>query len=125
MESRNIIDDQITASSYYNGSGGLQAWKGRLNNDEYWATASRSPTDPWIQVDLLRSTIVTGIITQGGAHDDREWVQKLQVQYGDSENSLMNISEDGKAKVSIFKCFKHAVSPVKISQNLNLLGNFL
>ena len=107
MENTDIKDDQITASSYYTGSGGLQAWKGRLNNDDYWATASGKPKDPWIQVDLLHSTVVTGVITQGSAHSYQEWVTDLQIQYGDSEDSLMYVLENGQPKVSISHMLLH------------------
>ena len=96
MESGDINDSQINASSFHIG---LNPWKGRLNNDHYWATSVNNPPHPWIQVDLLRSTVVTGIITQGGSSLD--WVESLQIQFGDSEDTLMYILEDGKAKVSI------------------------
>ena len=101
MESGDISDDQITASSFYSGQGGLEAWKGRLSNGDYWATASDKPRDPWIQVDLLRSTVVIGIITQGSAHDEyAEWVTDLRVQYADSEDTLIYILENDEPKVS-------------------------
>ena len=104
MESGDISNDQITASSFYSGQGGLEPWKGRLNNDHYWATASENPPEPWIQVDLLQSTMVTGIITQGSASlDYQEWVKELRVQYGDSEDTLVYILEDGQPKVSFLK----------------------
>ena len=97
MESGDIKDDQITASSVYFT---LYPWSGRLNKkDSYWSTQYEYPTDPWIQVDLLRRTIVTGIITQGGR---TIWVEYLQIQYGDSVDTLIYILMDGKAKVSIF-----------------------
>ena len=103
MESGDISDDQITASSFYAGQGGLRPWKGRLNNDDYWATASENPPDPWIQVNLMQPTMVTGIITQGSVAY-QEWVKELRVQYGDSEDRLMYILEDSQPKVSSFIC---------------------
>ena len=106
METGDVTDGQITASSFYSGQGVLNSWKGRLNNDDYWATEDSDPTNPWIQVDLLRDIVVTGIITQGSAHDDySEWVTWLQIQYGDSENSLKYILENGHSKVGFF--FSH------------------
>ena len=78
METETINNDQLTSSSYYNEYGQFQAWNGRLNNDKYWATATKRPQDDWIQVDLLDIFTVTGIITQGGRNDDdREWVEEL------------------------------------------------
>ena len=105
MESRDVSDSQITASSFYNGQGGLYAWKGRLNNNDYWATSRKQPTDPWIQVDILRYTVVTGIITQGSAHVQQEWVTDLQILYGNSEDLLMYILENGQPKVGIVAFF--------------------
>ena len=100
MESREISDDQITASSHYTGSGGLQAWKGRLNNDGNWAPSARTQMGHWIQVDLRRLTVITGIITQGSALEHDQWVTYLQIQHGHTENTLIFISENGKPKVS-------------------------
>ena len=100
MESGDIRNDQITASSHYHGAtGGRYAWEGRLNNDDCWVTATSNPTDPWIQVELLRTTVVTGIITQGRPNCCH-WVTNLQIQYGDSESTLMYIIENGEPKVS-------------------------
>ena len=99
-------DDQITASSYYRQKN-LYAWEGRLNNNDYWATKAGQPTDPWIQVDLLRNMLVTGIITQGSTHVQQEWVTILQIQYGDSENTLMFIMENGQPKVGFVFTFSN------------------
>ena len=107
MESGDVSDDQITASSFFAGQGGLNAWKGRLNNADYWATSSGSPADPWIQVDLSRDIDVKGIITQGSAHVYMEWVTELQIQYGDSEDSLEYILENNQPKVAFSSFFPH------------------
>ena len=58
--------------------------------------------NPWIQVDLLRSTVVTGIITQGSAHAPEEWVTNLQIQYGDSVDTLRYILENGQPQGRYF-----------------------
>ena len=120
MESRAIKRNQITASSFYSKDGvKLRARDGRLHNDKYWATAMNDLTHPWIQVNLSRITIVTGIITQGSAYDNTydymsypydEWVTNLQIQYGDSDDSLMYILEDGQHKVSTFTLFLTSLS---------------
>lgn len=101
MENGEIADDQITASSFRGPS--FEPWDGRLNNDHWWATNTRNPSDPWIQVNLGLSTLVTGIITQGGWFTEgwfTEYIMTLQVQYGTTEDTLMYISEDGDPKVS-------------------------
>ena len=110
MKSRNISNEQITASSFWQSWGvfgilWLQPWKGRLDNDANWATAERNTSDPWIQVDLLQPTLVTGIMTQGSALYKHIWVTYLQVQYGDSIDSLVYITETNQTKVSTFERF--------------------
>ena len=94
MESGAINDNQITASTL-----NLEnpPWKGRLNDTGFWRSSHKKGY-PWIQVDLMRSTVVTGIITQGGSS---YWVESLQIQFGDSKDTLMYIFEDGKSKVSL------------------------
>ena len=107
MESGDIEDDQITASSFFSDYAGYQPWKGRLNNNGFWSTELDVPTDPWIQVDLLQQTLVTGIITQGGlSRHYEDWVTTLQIQYGyKSEDTLMYILENGQPKVRTFYMF--------------------
>ena len=102
MASGDISDDQITVSSSHYSN---QQWQGRLNNNNsYWWTENKTPSGDWIQVDLLNSTEVSGIITQG--HPDvRQWVKKLQIQYGSSGDSLMYILPNNDPIVSIFACF--------------------
>ena len=98
-----IGNEQITASSFYDNH---EAFKGRLHNDENWAIELENSTDPWIQLDLLQQTLVTGIITQGSANRE-EWVTELQIQYGDSKDMLFHILENdasGGPKVSTLKC---------------------
>ena len=97
MQSGDIGNNQITASSFHS-SPPHQEWEGRLNNDNYWATKKSNSTNPWIQVDMLRLTIVTGIITQGRGFGP-QWVTSLQIQYGDSEDTLVYILENGNPKV--------------------------
>ncbi len=86
MENRLIRDQQISASSNYRN---YPPEEGRLNNDNYWATATANPSNPWIQVDLLDiGHVITGIQTQGSGGGAGEWVEDLRIQTGDSEDSL-------------------------------------
>ena len=95
MENGDITNNQITASSFYSE---YFPWRGRLNNASCWVASKGYPAKPWIQVDLLHLTVVTGIITQGSeAFNVR--ATSLQIQYGDSENSLVFILENGIPKV--------------------------
>lgn len=80
MESHRIEDNQIRASSMLRH--GLGAQRGRLNmqagatEDDYYDGAWCAEDDPraqWIEVDTRRTTIFTGVITQGRdsrVHDD-------------------------------------------------------
>ncbi|XP_072043428.1 lactadherin-like [Amphiura filiformis] len=105
MESGVILNEHITASDYYTGPvgpGGLLPHEARLNNDKYWITNSTHPVDPWIQVafDAYEDTVtITGIRTQGSTLSEwGEWVTKLQIQYGDTEDSLAYIMDGSAAK---------------------------
>ena len=107
MESGDIKDFQITESSFESPYDGEY---GRLNGDGFWLYDyeiydTGTNADPWIQVDLLRSTIVTGIKTQGDPTGVSR-VRYLRIEYGDSEKKLMYIlAENGQPKVSIFTFF--------------------
>ena len=100
MQSRNISDNQITASSYRTETkhGIFYIYfpeYARLNSTFF--TWSADDLNPWIQVDMLRQNTVTGIITQGGeTATTAEWVTELQIQYGLSEDTLIYISENGR-----------------------------
>ena len=111
MEDGSISNGQITASDYYQSLGILFPWKGRLNGADYWATRDSRPSDPWIQVDLLNTITVVGIKIQGAgsAHSHEEWVMRLKLQTGESENALTFIMENNRPKV----------------RELNVLSNFI
>ena len=88
---------QITASSHVQGYG---SQKGRLNRaNGYWSAANEST--PWIQVDLSNAVTITAIQTQGAGYDDA-WVTELQVQTGDSEDTLSNITDARGHVVSLY-----------------------
>ena len=109
MESELILDEQITASSYYDKlTGTYFPYDGRLNNNGgYWATAEKTQTvQQWIQIDFSDSTktgsdvIITGIQTQGSGSQSFEvdhncWVESLQIQTGNTTESLEFIYEEG------------------------------
>nr|XP_033804588.1 coagulation factor V [Geotrypetes seraphini] len=84
MESGHIKDDQITASSiqsswfsswnpFYarlNLGGSVNAWQAKANNNQQW-----------LQIDLLQSKRVTGIITQGAWNFNTEMYVKTYAIY--------------------------------------------
>ena len=57
----------------------------------------------WIQIDLLETMDVTGVITQGrGPGDNRdEWVESFTIEYGNDMSILRTLTDEkGKIKVS-------------------------
>ena len=105
MEDRSIDDTQITASSYYSD---YKPHLARLNNQgsNYWAwvTDYSNPRSSWIQVDFLTNVELYGIKIQGfrDSLDQYMHVSQLEVQTGDSEESLKFIEdESGNPKVKV------------------------
>ena len=89
MESRQIKDAQITASSQWDGN--HAAIQGRLNfkagrgKQGGWS-ARRNDRNQWIQVAFGRYTKLTSIATQG-RNAYSQWVTAYQLQYsGDGVN---------------------------------------
>ena len=86
LESGQVGDQQITASSSYSSS--VEGRMGRLNREEgggAWCPSSvlTNTSQEWLQVELGRQVLVTGLVSQG--RWDRglgqEWTQTLQVFY--------------------------------------------
>ena len=87
MADGSIKNDQITASSRFLG---YDPWEGRLYNDNNWSASTPSPSNPWIQVDLLSINILTKIRTQGNPNLNH-WVTELQILTGESLGLLSYI----------------------------------
>ena len=89
MESGAILDSQISASSEWDIN--LPAQQARLHfvKTVYGAWSARSnDIHQWLQVDLLNTTRVSGIATQGrNGRSCSQWVTKYKLKY----------SEDGQA----------------------------
>ena len=85
METRQIKDAQITASSKHNSN--HSATQAKLNSKAGggkvggWS-AGYNDANQWIQVTLGGYTKLTGIATQG-RNGDSQWVTKYQLQYSD------------------------------------------
>ena len=87
MENGAIADEQITASSQWDGY--HAAVQGRLNFPEAdgkaggWAARTRD-TKQWLQIDLKNKyTNITRIATQG-RNGANEWVTEYRLQYSDN-----------------------------------------
>ena len=99
MADGSISDSQITASSVFS-KNNRYSYEGRLNNNNYWATAEGQPSNPWIQVAFSSPVTIAAIQTQG-ASGYQYWVTKLQVQTGDSETTLSYILDPGNGQAFV------------------------
>ncbi|XP_038060588.1 EGF-like repeat and discoidin I-like domain-containing protein 3 [Patiria miniata] len=97
MEDGTIQDDRITASSSNNG---YPATDGRLNNHNRWLTG-RADGNPWIEVDLVRSTVVTGVTTQGSPGGSW-YVMRYKVAYQQQPSSQRKHVTDGNRDIKVF-----------------------
>ena len=99
MESGEISDDQITASSQYHYDG--RAPNARLNfkKDGGAWSAKTNDLNQWLQVDFQRSTIITGVSTQGEVQYTN-FVKSYTVSFSDDESNFQSFkTEDMNPKV--------------------------
>ena len=105
LESGHLPDLAITASSSYSSS--VEARMGRLNSEEgggAWCPSSvlTNSSQEWLQLDLGRELLVTGLISQG--RWDRglgqEWATSLQVQLWDGAAILKPCLEKARNPAS-------------------------
>ena len=105
MESRQILDSAITASSFY--SEYYKPWYGRLNlhlGRCAWTTTSGGRDNAWIQVDLGDIKLVTGVATQGRCTDD-ERVTSYTVTYSIDGGNWEFYKESDGPKVGLCTFF--------------------
>ena len=85
MESGAILDSQIRASSEWDIN--LPAQQARLHfvKTVYGAWSARSnDIHQWLQVDLLNTTRVSGVATQGrNGRSGSQWVTKYKLKYNE------------------------------------------
>lgn len=100
MESGEIRDEQITASSQW--SDEFRASKGRVQSgkdaDGYSAWAASGDASRWFQVDFQQYTIVTGISTQG-RRSLNEFVKSYTISFGDDGKNFYGYKPAGTFKV--------------------------
>ena len=106
MESYEILDKQITASSEW--SGNHTAHQGRLNfqevapNGKLWKAGSWSALvndqNQWLQVDLLKEeSLLTSVATQGrnsGIYN--QWITKYKLQYSNNDVNFEYYEDEGQ-----------------------------
>ena len=76
IESGNVTSDQLTASSL---NGSFEAANAILNQEGAWVPATNDQ-DQWLQIDLYRQLLVSGVVMQGRPDVD-EWVTTYRVEY--------------------------------------------
>lgn len=101
MESGKIPDDAITASSFYDDR--YQPYYARLRKvDEKctWEPPKCCKSNTWLQVDLGKLAIVTGIATQGNCYSSpTEWAKSYSVSYSKDGSNWEYFQEAGGVKV--------------------------
>ncbi|XP_035032634.1 retinoschisin [Hippoglossus stenolepis] len=85
FESGSVSLDQISCSSQDQYTGWYSSWipdKARLNNQGFGCAWLSKFNDQyqWIQIDLKKVGVVSGILTQGRCDAD-EWITKYSIQY--------------------------------------------
>ena len=99
MESTEISDKQITASSYY--SEYYHGIYGRLGlpEDSYWCPSNSDYDAPWLQVDFKSKVSVNGIDTQGGLGSWSSLTKTFTVSYRNDGINFEVFKENGVDKV--------------------------
>ncbi|KAM4528248.1 uncharacterized protein PAE49_000185 [Odontesthes bonariensis] len=91
VEDRNISDFQLSASSSI---GSFTPRNARLNGNSCWMP-SGSPTSSWIQVNLIQTKKVTGIVIQGCPQNDH-WITKFKIQHSMDGLTWTDYTADGE-----------------------------
>ncbi len=99
MESGEILDGQISASSEYDSKHSAQ--NGRLNykNPPGAWSAKLSDGRSWLQVDFENLVIITEVLTQGRS-DLPQWVTSFTLSYTNNSNEFIQYSKNGVQKVT-------------------------
>lgn len=106
MESGEISNDQITASSYW--AVHYEPYLARLHLQPRWLEArgwasSTNDVNQWLQVDLSIKFDVTRVATQGRP-EYTQWVKKYSLLYSDEGVTFHNyMNEQGQTKVNTLK----------------------
>ena len=102
MENGNIRDSQITASSQ--NDYGHRVQNGRLNfrarsgRTGAWSSG-RIDRNQWLQVDFQRTTIITGVSTQG-RQEATQFVKSYTISFSNDGKGFRSYKPGGLVKVS-------------------------
>ena len=101
MESGVISDTQITSSSYSSETSTAIYARYENNGTEGAWIAATSDKNQWVEVNLYRQTIVSGVNMQGNPSSDK-WVTRYKVEF--SLDHIMweyILDENGITEVSL------------------------
>ena len=108
MESGEIKDSQVTASSVTSENTKVQPFSARLHNQlGYWKPGSHS-VDEWLQIDFIERVAVTKVATQGRfpSIGYQKWVTSYKLSFSRDAASWEFFEESGQEKV----CTKYTCS---------------
>ena len=100
MKNEDIHDSQISATTSRDANWG--ASRARLDHSYAWFPDLR--VESWLQVDLLRQTIVTGLITQGRYNVNQYLTGFKVITSLDGVNWENVLDADGEFEVGIPHC---------------------
>ncbi|KAK2562119.1 Neuropilin-1 [Acropora cervicornis] len=104
VESGEIKDAQLSASSSWRGIRAFGAQQARLNNQQWpqgWSADVRDK-NPWLKISLDVDHVITGIATQGhGSLVFSERVESYFVVWLDIRAGKVHYREDGKIKIFV------------------------
>ena len=102
MESGDISDAQISASSHYtkNQRRNYSAKKARLRRNKGCWRAATNDLHQWLQVDLGGYTKVTRVATQGSGYGLSRWVTKFKIRYSSDGVIWQFYKEPGNSNAS-------------------------
>ena len=107
MESGAILDSWINSSSEDGPTYQDHLARLHIQRTAYsaggWAARDRD-TNQWLQVDLQRTTRVTGIATQGRS-DFNQWVKTYKLQYGEDGHTLKFYRGNGDHSDTVWKSY--------------------
>ena len=116
MESRNIKNSQITASSVWREGSEFQPWAGRLNKPWGFWHAKQARVGEWLQIDFKQKMIVTKIATQGRPDNNNpQYVTSYKISFSKDAVLWDFYKENGEEKVGRFAV---------LLRNCEILGGF-
>ena len=113
MESKAILDSQISASSELNGSTPANHSRLKYTAGIAWC-ALTSDSSPYLQIDLRTLHIICAVSTQGNAKST-DWVKTFIIQTSTDGTTWTDYKDFGQVKVS---CCSHYLPCIRTDLNL-------